>query len=81
MSQRIHFQIKLTLSMQRAKHTAVGMGYLESKHVVHRDLALRNLLVTTQGEEEKYLVKVADFGLSRVGKQIISILLTIGHNC
>src|SRR4029079_5080078 len=30
-----------------------------------RDLALRNLLVTT-GDEEKYIVKVADFGLSRI---------------
>jgi tyrosine-protein kinase Tec len=37
-----------------------GMAYLESKHVVHRDLATRNCLV---GENE--IVKVADFGLAR----------------
>jgi serine/threonine protein kinase len=30
--------------------------------VVHRDLALRNLLVTGDG---KYIVKVSDLGLSR----------------
>lgn len=42
----------------RAKHAASGMQYLESKGVIHRDLALRNLLVTTH-PEEKYLVKVA----------------------
>lgn len=40
------------------------MAYLEEKHVVHRDLALRNLLVGTT-DQEQYFVKVADFGLSR----------------
>lgn len=37
-----------------------GMNYLESKHIIHRDLATRNCLV---GENE--VVKVADFGLAR----------------
>ncbi len=41
------------------------MLFLEKNGVIHRDLALRNLLVTTTGDEDKYLVKVADFGLSR----------------
>ncbi len=39
-----------------------GMVYLESKSIVHRDLAIRNLLVT---KGDQYIVKVADFGLSR----------------
>src|SRR4051812_35751092 len=40
------------------------MQYLEQQQIIHRDLALRNLLVTVH-DEHKYLVKVADFGLSR----------------
>ncbi len=39
------------------------MNYLSKNKVIHRDLALRNLLVTqTDG---RYVIKVADFGLSR----------------
>ncbi len=37
-----------------------GMEYLESRHIIHRDLATRNCLV---GENE--MIKVADFGLAR----------------
>lgn len=57
------------------------MQYLEQQKVVHRDLALRNLLgsllfilciqfhcliIACAGREDKYFVKVGDFGLSRV---------------
>ena len=43
-----------------AKQIAKGMEYLSKRRFVHRDLATRNCLV---GEE--YLVKIADFGMSR----------------
>uniref|UniRef100_A0A5S6QHY5 receptor protein-tyrosine kinase n=1 Tax=Trichuris muris TaxID=70415 RepID=A0A5S6QHY5_TRIMR len=39
---------------------ANGMLFLASKNLIHRDLALRNLLLT-----EKHLVKIGDFGLTR----------------
>ena len=39
---------------------AKGMDYLASKKFVHRDLALRNILIYNQNE-----VKVGDFGLMR----------------
>jgi serine/threonine protein kinase len=36
------------------------MKYLEANNVVHRDLALRNLLVTGGGEKGKYIIKIGD---------------------
>ena len=37
------------------------MTYLETHNVVHRDLALRNLLITHGGsEQDKYMVKIGD---------------------
>ncbi len=39
------------------------MVFLTSRNVVHRDLAVRNLLVNKV--DDKYAVKVGDFGLSR----------------
>jgi serine/threonine protein kinase len=48
-----------------ACHIVSGMRYLEENHIVHRDLALRNVLVTLN-EERHYVAKVSDFGLSRL---------------
>ncbi len=42
------------------------MNYLTEHHVVHRDLALRNILVS-QDVDGKYVVKVGDFGMSKSG--------------
>ena len=37
------------------------MKYLKSQKLVHRDLSLRNILLTT--ESNQYIVKIGDFGL------------------
>lgn len=42
---------------------AIGMAYLHGKKLIHRDLAARNLLVQKE-ENDKLIIKVADFGLT-----------------
>ena len=52
----VHVGILVYISLQIAS----GMRYLAEKKYVHRDLATRNCLVG-----RNYLVKIADFGMSR----------------
>jgi serine/threonine protein kinase len=42
---------------------AAGMLYLEQKGIVHCDIGARNLLVSES--DGAFMVKIADFGLSR----------------
>ena len=44
-----------------AHQVAKGLGFLHQIHVLHRDLALRNIVVM-----EDWTVKICDFGLSRI---------------
>ncbi|KHJ96633.1 hypothetical protein OESDEN_03405 [Oesophagostomum dentatum] len=44
---------------------ARGMAYLQTKQIIHRDIAARNCLL---GENE--CVKISDFGLSFIGKTL-----------
>jgi len=46
-----------------AKQVAAGMMHLEVNRIIHRDLALRNILVSIS--DSGYNIKISDFGLSR----------------
>ena len=41
------------------------MRYLEANNIVHRDLALRNILVD-KDTNGKYILKISDFGMSQL---------------
>jgi len=50
--------------IEMALGAALGMTYLESTKIVHRDLSCRNLLVSLDARGH-HLVKVSDFGMSK----------------
>jgi fyn-related kinase len=58
-------RLQLDTLIYIASQIADGMAYLESHSYIHRDLAARNVLVGENNE-----VKVADFGLARVIKDV-----------
>jgi len=59
-------QIFLADLLSMTKDAASGMVYLHQQGIVHRDLALRNLLVSHSGKPgTKYAVKISDFGMAR----------------
>ena len=63
-------EMTLDLVIDFALDIASGMSHLHSENVIHCDLACRNLLVAPK-EGNKYLIKITDFGLSRVTEEDI----------
>jgi len=61
--QRIGNDLSLQSRGEIILSTVKGMAYLESKGILHLDLACRNILITQV--DEKYESKVSDFGMSR----------------
>jgi len=54
----------LRMALKIALHAAAGVAHLHAEGICHRDLAARNLLLTSRNKDY-FVVKVADFGLSR----------------
>jgi len=54
-------EITLLQVLKWAMEAAAGMAHLHEEGIVHRDLAARNLLLT-----DNNVVKISDFGMSRV---------------
>ena len=63
--QKRRIELSLFDLLKMAQHILRGMCYLEQNSIVHRDLSLRNVLVT-RDSQDKYLAKISDFGLSRL---------------
>jgi len=61
--QKYKNEIDTPIQINMAQQIASGMVFLEENHIVHRDLALRNVLIG--GQPPSYTIKVSDFGLSR----------------
>ncbi|XP_020916736.1 tyrosine-protein kinase receptor old-1 isoform X1 [Exaiptasia diaphana] len=56
---------KLSVLVDFCVQICNGMADLESNNVLHRDIALRNILVAS---EDPYLIKISDFGLARLSE-------------
>eukprot|EP01119_Soliformovum_irregulare_P025677 TRINITY_DN9582_c0_g1_i2.p1 TRINITY_DN9582_c0_g1~~TRINITY_DN9582_c0_g1_i2.p1 ORF type:complete len:544 (+),score=199.25 TRINITY_DN9582_c0_g1_i2:932-2563(+) len=48
-----------------ALQCCAGMMHLSEKKIIHRDIALRNVLIA-QSHQQKYVAKMADFGMARI---------------
>jgi serine/threonine protein kinase len=60
-----HETLNIRLFLKWSHSISKGMEYLASKNIMHGDLAARNILITNFNDEERYLAKVCDFGLSK----------------
>jgi len=63
---------EIPLALEIAHQTLLALGYLHRKNVVHRDIALDNLMLT-QDEEDRALVKLIDLGISKALDKTIEL--------
>ena len=60
-----HQTLNIRLFLKWSHGICKGMKYLASKNIMHGDLAARNILITNFNNDERYLAKICDFGLSK----------------
>lgn len=51
-------RIMITVLWEYALQVATGMEYLENKRCIHRDLACRNILLTTANQVLIFIIKL-----------------------
>mmetsp|Transcript_21957 Transcript_21957/g.24535 ORF Transcript_21957/g.24535 Transcript_21957/m.24535 type:complete len:392 (+) Transcript_21957:43-1218(+) len=54
-------KLSLLHKLRMARHCALGLAYLKSKHTLHRDIKSPNILVNSDG-----ICKIADFGCAKL---------------
>ena len=59
-----HEILNIRLFLKWSHGICKGMEYLASRNIMHGDLAARNILITNVNDES-YLAKICDFGLSK----------------
>ncbi|CAK8689590.1 unnamed protein product [Clavelina lepadiformis] len=67
-NKRVRLSTLHPLLLKFASQIAQGMLALQEKRLVHRDLALRNILLAQDSHDTPPYVKISDFGLSRILK-------------
>ena len=60
-----HKNLNTRLFIKWSHSISKGMEYLSSKNIMHGDLAARNILIGNFNQDEQYLAKICDFGLSK----------------
>ena len=69
-----HEILNTRLFIKWSHSICTGMEYLASKNIMHGDLAARNILITKLDNDESYLAKITDFGLSKAFYEDVSYL-------